>query len=49
MGKGFTSMARTQTPESLVSFLNNFFLMIDELVDFYELEKIKTIGDCCIF
>lgn len=45
---GFTSMARNKSPEALVSFLNEFFSMIDDLVDTYELEKIKTIGDCCI-
>lgn len=43
---GFTSMARNKTPEKLVSFLNEFFSMIDDLADSYELEKIKTIGDC---
>lgn len=41
-------MARNKSPEALVSFLNEFFSMIDDLVDTYELEKIKTIGDCCI-
>jgi Adenylate and Guanylate cyclase catalytic domain len=42
-------MARQKTPEKLVAFLNEFFSMIDDIVDSYELEKIKTIGDCCIF
>ncbi len=31
-----------------MTLLNEFFSMIDELVDSYDLEKIKTIGDCCI-
>jgi len=42
---GFTSMASQTTPSQLVGFLNDIFSGIDELVEKYGLEKIKTIGD----
>jgi guanylate cyclase len=43
---GFTPMAATMLPLTLVDLLNDVFECFDELVDKYELEKIKTIGDC---
>ncbi|MFZ0715886.1 adenylate/guanylate cyclase domain-containing protein [Mycobacterium sp.] len=43
---GFTPMAATMLPLTLVDLLNEVFECFDELVDKYELEKIKTIGDC---
>jgi adenylate cyclase len=42
----FTPMSALMTPIELVELLNNVFLYFDELVERYELEKIKTIGDC---
>jgi guanylate cyclase len=42
----FTPMAATMPPLKLVDLLNEVFQCFDELVDKYELEKIKTIGDC---
>ncbi|MGH3556505.1 MAG: adenylate/guanylate cyclase domain-containing protein [Mycobacterium sp.] len=42
----FTPMAATMTPLSLVDLLNDVFQCFDVLVDKYDLEKIKTIGDC---
>jgi guanylate cyclase len=42
----FTPMAATMTPLKLVDLLNEVFQCFDELVDKYDLEKIKTIGDC---
>jgi adenylate cyclase len=42
----FTPMAATMTPSRLVSLLNEVFQCFDELVEKYDLEKIKTIGDC---
>ena len=42
---GFTPLSERVTPQELVSTLNDIFSRIDELVDQYELEKIKTIGD----
>jgi adenylate cyclase len=42
----FTPMAAGMTPLSLVDLLNDVFQCFDDLVDKYDLEKIKTIGDC---
>ena len=42
----FTPLSATMTPTSLVELLNEVFSHFDLLVDKYELEKIKTIGDC---
>jgi guanylate cyclase len=41
----FTPMAATMTPLELVTLLNEVFQRFDELVEQYDLEKIKTIGD----
>jgi adenylate cyclase len=43
--KGFTSIAEKLTPELLVEELNHCFLEFDLIIDKYNLEKIKTIGD----
>ncbi|GFG74816.1 hypothetical protein MBOT_21810 [Mycobacterium botniense] len=43
---GFTPMAASMTPLRLVDLLNEVFQCFDTLVDTYDLEKIKTIGDC---
>ena len=42
----FTPMAATMTPLRLVDLLNEVFQCFDILVEKYDLEKIKTIGDC---
>ena len=42
----FTPMAAAMTPLDLVDLLNEVFQCFDGLVDKYDLEKIKTIGDC---
>ena len=42
----FTPMAAGMTPLSLVDLLNDVFECFDDLVEKYDLEKIKTIGDC---
>ncbi|MEI6827893.1 MAG: adenylate/guanylate cyclase domain-containing protein [Desulfuromonadales bacterium] len=42
----FTTMSTKMTPSELVLFLNEVFSYFDSLVDKYNLEKIKTIGDC---
>ena len=39
-------MAAGMTPMQLVVLLNDVFLCFDGLVERYDLEKIKTIGDC---
>jgi adenylate cyclase len=43
---GFTPMATKMTPMELVGLLNQVFLCFDGLTEKYDLEKIKTIGDC---
>ncbi|MCF6314488.1 MAG: response regulator [Verrucomicrobiales bacterium] len=42
---GFTPLAAQTTPGQLVEFLNGIFSAMDQLVEKYGLEKIKTIGD----
>ena len=42
----FTTLAATMTPLDLVDLLNEVFQCFDGLVEKYDLEKIKTIGDC---
>lgn len=42
----FTPMAAAMSPLDLVDLLNEVFQCFDALVDKYDLEKIKTIGDC---
>lgn len=42
---GFTSLSEKISPTELVGRLNHIFSAFDDLVQKYELEKIKTIGD----
>ena len=42
----FTPMSEKLTPTQLVELLDEVFSHFDLLVDKYQLEKIKTIGDC---
>ena len=42
---GFTGMASSVSPSSLVRMLNQIFSLMDNLAEKYQLEKIKTIGD----
>ena len=41
----FTRLSSTMSPSELVSVLNEVFSVFDGLVDRYDLEKVKTIGD----
>jgi adenylate cyclase len=43
--KGFTNIAEKLTPQELVAELNRCFFEFDKIIDKYNLEKIKTIGD----
>lgn len=43
--QGFTKIAEHMNPEQLVDELDRYFIYFDELVDKYNVEKIKTIGD----
>ncbi|WAL58820.1 adenylate/guanylate cyclase domain-containing protein [Thermocoleostomius sinensis] len=42
---GFTKLSAALTPTELVTLLNQIFSEFDALVEHYQLEKIKTIGD----
>jgi guanylate cyclase len=42
----FTPMSALMTPAGIVELLNDVFSYFDTLVEKYQLEKIKTIGDC---
>ena len=43
--KGFTTIADKMHPQELVEELNACFMAFDEIMEKYNLEKIKTIGD----
>ncbi len=43
--KGFTTIADTLSPEQVVDQLNTCFMAFDNIIEKYNLEKIKTIGD----
>jgi adenylate cyclase len=43
--KGFTSIADKLSPEEVVEELNECFMAFDNIMEKYNLEKIKTIGD----
>lgn len=41
----FSKIAESLTPQRIVEELNEFFTEMDEIIDKYNIEKIKTIGD----
>ena len=43
--KGFTTIADKMSPDELVKELNTCFVAFDNIIEKYNLEKIKTIGD----
>ena len=43
--QGFTKLAEQMNPETLIDQLDHFFLYFDSVVEKYNIEKIKTIGD----
>lgn len=43
---GFSDLAKNSPPIELVSRLDNYFYIFDEIIDQHGMEKIKTIGDC---
>ncbi len=42
---GFTDFSASRSPDAVVQILNEIFSAFDTLVDRYDVEKIKTIGD----
>ena len=43
--KGFTQISESLTPTELVEKLDSYFIKFDEIIEKYNVEKIKTIGD----
>jgi len=43
---GFTTVAEGMDPAMLVNWLDNIFSKFDSIAEKYDLEKLKTIGDC---
>lgn len=43
--KGFTKYSESLTPEELVKSIDYYFSKFDEIIETYDLEKIKTVGD----
>ena len=43
--QGFTKIAEEMNPEALIDELDQFFFHFDSVVEKYNIEKIKTIGD----
>ena len=43
--QGFTKLAEQMNPETLIDELDHFFFYFDSVVEKYNIEKIKTIGD----
>ncbi|WP_240723475.1 adenylate/guanylate cyclase domain-containing protein [Flavobacterium sp. GT3P67] len=44
--EGFTQYAEILSPEKLVESVDYYFSKFDEIMEKYNLEKIKTVGDC---
>ncbi len=43
--KGFTKLSENLSPQEVVTELDSCFMAFDDIIEKYELEKIKTIGD----
>jgi len=43
--KGFTKYAEKNTPEEVIALLDHYFCAFDAIIEKYDIEKIKTIGD----
>tara|TARA_B100001996_G_C18644641_1_gene586907 strand:- start:467 stop:1642 length:1176 start_codon:yes stop_codon:yes gene_type:complete len=43
---GFTNMVENTEPGELLDTLNNFFIGFDKIISKYNVQKVKTIGDC---
>jgi adenylate cyclase len=46
--KGFTTVSENMTPQELVNEIHECFKGFDEIIDKYQIEKIKTVGDAYI-
>ena len=45
---GFTALASVLPPQELLTILDTIFKLFDDIADKYDLEKIKTVGDCYV-
>ncbi|GAX80675.1 hypothetical protein CEUSTIGMA_g8110.t1 [Chlamydomonas eustigma] len=45
---GFTAMCKAVSAEAILIFLNELFSMFDYLVEYHNIMKVETIGDCYI-
>jgi len=43
--QNFTKMSEMMSPEELVKEINSYYVMFDQIISKYNIEKIKTIGD----
>lgn len=43
--KNFTTSCEKMSPDQVIFYLNEYFSYFDEIIEFFHLEKIKTIGD----
>lgn len=43
--RGFSSMTMRMEPSEIIDTLNTYFVKFDEIIEKYNMEKIKTIGD----
>jgi len=46
--KGFTTVGENMTPQELVNEIHECFMAFDNIIDKYQIEKIKTVGDAYI-